>query len=121
MYKQDWMIIEGGHDLVDVLTAARDANISRNARGFDSEQLCALQVREAGQGVLGVELVESAYGWTVRYDSGLQNWGLLASARSGQLDGSLDDARRYALAWLAEDPKNRYAWRRKTEAERVGA
>jgi hypothetical protein len=60
-----------------------------------------------------VEVICSNYGHSVRYDSGLQNFGLLAGSRSGALDGTLEDAERYATAWVAEDPTRRYAWRRR--------
>ena len=114
MFKQDWMIIVAGEMLVDQLTAEQKARVQRNGAGFASEQLCELQRERARNGLLGVELVQSFYGWSVRYDSGLQNFGLLAGARSGTLDGTLEDAERCARAWVAQDPDRRYAWRRTT-------
>lgn len=113
MYKQDWMIIVCGEPLVDELTAEQERRVPRGCGGFKSEELCQLQRERSGRGLLGVELVKSNYGWSVRYDSGLQNFGLLAGARSGTLDGTLECAERYAIAWVAQDPTRRYAWRRK--------
>jgi hypothetical protein len=46
----------------------------------------------------------------VRYDSGLQNFALLA--RSCELGGTLEAAEAFARAWVAEDPERRYAWTR---------
>jgi len=108
MIKQDWMVIVAGEALVDQLTKETLALKSR-----ESETLCRLQINQAGRGILGVELVHSWYGYSVRYDSGLQDWGLLASSRHKQLDGTLEDAVRWATAWVAEDPNRRYAWYRK--------
>lgn len=113
MFKQDWMIIVAGEELVDALTAEQVARVPRGCGGFRSEELCNLQRDRASRGLLGVELVKSNYGWSVRYDSGLQNFGLLAGSRSGALDGSLEDAERYAKEWVSKDPTRRYAWRRK--------
>lgn len=113
MVKQDWMVIVAGEALVDEMTAKRKATIPHNGFGYDSEKLCELQRNEAARGIRGVEIVRSNYGHSVRYDSGLQNFGLLAGSKSGQLDGTLEDAIRYAKAWVAADPNRRYAWYRK--------
>jgi len=105
--------VVAGRDLLVQMEADRDRLVPKTAGGcYSSEELCALQRSEARRGILGVELVDSNYGWSVRYDSGLQNFGLLAGSRSGQLDGSLEDAERYAREWVACDPERRYAWRR---------
>lgn len=112
MIKQSWMTIVAGEALVDTMTAETKARCAWTGRGYASESLCALQRERSGRGILGVEIVRSNYGHTVRYDSGLQGWGILAGCRSGQLDGTLEDAERYAREWVARDPARRYAWRR---------
>ncbi len=112
MIKQDWMKIVAGEKLVDELTAARKAQVARTAAGYNSEDLCKLQVAEAGRGILGAEIVKSLYGCSVRYDSGLQNWGIIAGCRNGSLDGSYEAAVEYAKKWVAQDPTRRYAWHR---------
>jgi hypothetical protein len=118
MIKQDWMVIIAGNDLVEAMSAETKARCTHTGYGYASEQLCALQREQAGRGIIGVEVVCSMYGHSVRYDSGLQNFGLLAGSRNKELDGTLADAERYATEWVAKDPTRRYAWRRKTDAER---
>lgn len=106
------MVIVAGEALVDALTAETKAR-----RGNNDEDLCRLQREQASRGILGAEVVCSNYGHSVRYDSGLQNFGLLAGSRCGYLDGTLEHAERWAREWVAKDPARRYAWRRKTEEE----
>lgn len=118
MFKQDWMVIVAGEALVDALTAEQSARVPRGCGGFKSEELCLLQRERSGRGLLGAEIVVSIYGCSVRYDSGLQDFGLLASSRAKQVDGSMEDAVKWATKWVAQDPTRRYAWRRKTEDER---
>lgn len=77
---------------------------------FESEPLCRWQSECYQRGVRGVQIVKSIYGYSVRYDSGLANFGLLASSRQGELDGSFEDAVRYASEWCGQDPERRYAW-----------
>jgi hypothetical protein len=114
MIKQDWMVIVAGEALVDALTAETMALVPRNAGGYASESLVDLQRRRASNGIVGAEIVKSMYGHSVRYDSGLQNFGLLASSRAKQdLDGSLEAAEQWCRDWVARDPEHRYAWRRK--------
>lgn len=111
MLKQDWMVIVAGEPLVDAMTAEQKATVAFTGFGYDSEDLCALQRSRASKGIMGVELVRSIYGWSVRADSGLQDFALLAG--KGQLDGMLEDATRWAKAWVEQDPSKRYAWYRK--------
>jgi len=96
----------------------------RNVReAVEAEQATGLikaQETQAKRGILGAQLVRSMYGWSVRYDSGLQGWGLLASTRSGQLDGSFKAAVEWAENWQAQDPARRYAWASRREVERDG-
>jgi hypothetical protein len=115
MIKQDWMIIIAGEPLVDRMSEETKRRCEYRGGGYASDQLCALQCEQAGRGILGVELVKSIYGWSVRYDSGLQNFGLVArtKARGGELDGSLEAATAFATKWVASDPERRYAWMRK--------
>lgn len=113
MFKQDWMVIVAGEPLVDAMTAEQTARVPMGCGGFKSEQLCELQRERSSRGIEGAEIVKSNYGHSVRYDSGLQNFGLLASSRCRQVDGSLEDAIRWVNAWVAKDPTRRYAWYRK--------
>lgn len=113
MIKQDWMRIVAGEALVDQISAEQTARVPRNAYGFESEALCDLQRQQSARGILGCEVIQSSYGCSVRYDSGLQDFGLLAGSRSGPLDGSLADAERWAAEWVSKDPQRRYAWTRR--------
>jgi hypothetical protein len=102
------VLVVAGQDVASRLEAEKLANVPRSPRGFASDPLCALHVDQARRGFLGASLVKSFYGWSVRYDSGLQEWALIASSRAGQLDGSFAAAVRYARRWQAEDPERRY-------------
>jgi hypothetical protein len=113
MIKQDWMAIHAGAALVDALTEETKARCAHTGAGYASEALVVVQREQAARGIVGVELVKSNYGWSVRYDSGLQDFGIVASAQRGQVDGSWDSAVRFALDWVAQDPAKRYAWSRK--------
>jgi hypothetical protein len=112
MIKQDWMTIVAGEKLVDEMTAETKSRCEFTGYGYNSSQLCVLQREQAAKGIVGCEIVVSNYGCSVRYDSGLQNFGLLASARSKDVDGTLEDAIKFANAWVAKDPTKRYAWYR---------
>jgi hypothetical protein len=103
--------IVAGQELHTALLAEREARVPKGAGGYASEPLCQLQRERSSRGILGAEIVDTNYGWSVRYDSGLQNWGLLASSRVGTIDGSLEAAEAWAAAWVARDPQRRYAWR----------
>src|SRR5690349_3222105 len=47
-----------------------------NGRAFD-DALCAIQQRESRAGFLPFEIVRTMYGWSLRYASGLQKFGLI--------------------------------------------
>ena len=113
MIRQDWMTIVAGEELINAMEAEQRAIVPETGHGFASEQFCELQRKRAKRGLLGAEIVKSLYGYSVRYDSGLQEWGLLASSKSRQLDGSFEAAAEWAKAWVAQDPERRYAWARK--------
>ena len=103
-----------GLALVDALEAEKKARVPFTGHGYESEALCRIQREHSARGIIGAEVVCSNYGHSVRYDSGLQNFGLLASSKHGQLDGTLDAADAWVKQWVAQDPTRRYAWRRKT-------
>ena len=77
---------------------------------YASEALCAWQVQEHRNGIRAAQIVQSNYGYSVRHASGLDNFGLIASARARQLDGTLEAAIGAAKAWCAVDPSRRYAY-----------
>lgn len=94
----------------------REREVPRSERRPDcyaSEPLCAFQSREYfDRGIRGAELVKSAYGWTVRSDIGFDNFAILAGVRQGTLDGTREDAERFAREWQAQDATRRYVWDR---------
>lgn len=111
-----FMNVFAGAELYESLAAERKALVdaARAKQVFRTDDtLCGVQEAQARRGILGVNLVESIYGWTVRYDSGLQNFSILAGARRGDVNGSYEDAERFAREWVAQDPARRYAWVRK--------
>lgn len=103
------MNIIAGHRLYADLQAEKGRLVRKTANGYDSEALCKLQQNQAGRGILGAQIVLSNYGYSVRYDSGLQGWGILRPAR-GQADASREAAIAFCQAWVAQDPGGRYAW-----------
>lgn len=102
-----WIVIAGA-ELKAELSAEIEARVPVRFGYRESEALCAVQREQARRGILAAELVESVYGWSVRYASGVQNFGLLASSRRGQVDGSRADAEAWARRWVAQDPGRRY-------------
>jgi hypothetical protein len=111
------MIFVSGKEVWDALVAEKEATVPHSTipgreSCFQSEPLCHLQVKQHQAGFIGVELVESIHGWSVRYDTGLRGFGLIASSRYGEVDGTLAAAERFAAGWVAQDPDHRYAWTR---------
>ena len=100
------------------VAAALEAEREQLPRGaypgtFSSEPLCAWQREVHFRGFRDVELCQSIYGWSVRSGSGLDNFALLASVkRYGNVDGTYEDAVRWATEWCAVHPDRRYAWTR---------
>lgn len=106
-----------GQEVHAKLMAEREQNVPHSTkpgmeRYFESSPLCAWQSEVFSRGYRGAELVKSIYGWSVRSDSGMDNFCLLASSRQGQLDGSYEDAVRYAKEWAEQDSARRYVWNR---------
>lgn len=108
MIKQAWMTIIAGEELVNAMEAEQKAKVEFTGFGYDSEQLCVLQGEQSRRGIIGVEIVCSMYGHSVRYDSGLANFGLVRSGKGV----SLENAEQWCRDWVAQDPTKRYAWRR---------
>lgn len=106
----DKFIVVAGRELIAALDAEKKARCAHTGAGYNSDQLCTVQSEHAGRGILGAEVVCSRRGHSVRYDSGLQEFGLLA--RSQELGGTLEAAEAWVCNWVAQDPARRYAWRR---------
>jgi hypothetical protein len=97
-------------ELSNRLQAEKEVKVSRSTPGgyFRSEELCEWQREVGRRGIIEAELVNSMYGWSVRYASGIHNFGLLAGARCRQVDGTREDAERWARNWVAQDPTRRF-------------
>jgi hypothetical protein len=95
-----------GEDLWNDLQVEKIQKVSRNAAGyFNSRELIPLQSEWSRRGILGSELVESGTrGWTLRYDSGIQNWGLIG------LDMTKTEVIEFAIKWVSADPTRRYSY-----------
>lgn len=106
----DKFIVIAGNELIISLDAEKKARCTWTGYGYNSDQLCQVQSDHSARGIEGAEVVPSIYGHSVRYDSGLQNFGLLA--RSQELGGTLEGAETWVRDWCARAPQRRYAWRR---------
>jgi len=105
------MNIVAGQELYAQLQAEKAARVSKTPNGYDSETLCKLQQSQAGRGIVGAQIVDSLYGFSVRYDSGLQNWGLLRATRGLPKEQTTREAAiAFCEEWVARDPSHRYAW-----------
>ena len=90
----------------------RDAPRRAGLRGSCNDAPLALaQIRTQeilhAQGYRKAELVQSLFGWGVRATSGLDGFVWLASCRRGDVDGTHEDALRWAKDWVAGDPDHR--------------
>lgn len=92
---------------------AHDAEMRRRVDA--GENICNVQVDQAGRGRLSAHLVLSIHGWTVRYASGLQNFGILH--KSGSFDPS--DAMYWGCTWVSTDPDNRELYVAKSDVDRA--
>ncbi len=88
---------------------------------FQSEPLCDFQRDISKMGFIGATFCKSIYGWSLRYDSGLQDFGLIYSARCKEVDGTYEDCLRMAHKWQAEDPEHRYVTTRESEYTQLAA
>lgn len=103
----EWFTVIAGQTVVDAIGARRPTGTEPD------RELCRRQEQEHSEGFEGVEVGPSMYGWSVRYDSGLNGFNLVASSRYGSLDGTRADAIRFATEWVSKNPARRYAWIRK--------
>lgn len=110
------MIFIAGQELYEAMQAERAAIIEASGVPYGqgrSEVLCRVQQQQAGRGLVGAQIVRSIYGYSVRYDSGLQDWGLLHRAASSR-DPSFAAALDFCRQWAAQDPAHRYAYHTET-------
>ena len=94
-----------GEETWNKLQAEKIMKVRKSERGYNSRELIILQGEWSSRGVLGAELVQSMHrNWTLRYDSGIQNWGIIAA------DMTKGEVIEYAIAWVAMDPSHRYVY-----------
>lgn len=77
-----------------------DAEMARRVAA--GENLCALQIEFHGRGRCEAEVVKTLNGWSVRYASGLNNFGLLF--RGCQ---TYEEAVAKGTAWVEQTPDHR--------------
>lgn len=77
--------------------------------------LVSLQESQAARGRLSAHLIRSMYGWTVRYASGLQNFGLLHSSKSSDIRKAVE----FGVEWANQDPQNREFYVSNIEIEKA--
>jgi hypothetical protein len=91
---------------------AADQNVAIN--------LPELQEEQHYRGRRSVEVLKSAYGWTVRWASGLKNFQLVAgSHHNAHWPGTYAAAAAWGINWADEDPQNRECFVRKADAEEI--
>lgn len=104
-------IVVAGQAVADFVAKVKRDRVMpsrHNPKLFDSESLCAFQQHVADAGYLEAEIVNSAYGFSLRYASGLQDWSIIRSSRNREVDGTYEDAVRAAARWQAQDPQRRW-------------
>jgi hypothetical protein len=72
----------------------------------NSEQIVQQQIARHHAGFVEMEIVESFYGFSVRYASGLNDFAIIRPARWSK-DPSHEAAVAFCEAWAANDPKHR--------------
>lgn len=75
---------------------------------LDSASLCRHQVSASSLGFTEAEIVRSNYGFSLRYASGLCNFGLIRSARNREVDGTFEGALAAAEEWVSQNPTRRW-------------
>lgn len=106
-------VVVAGHSVANLIDDLRSKMVrpSTHTPGtFDSKTLCDFQrlISTNGFGFVEAEIVASNYGYSLRFASGLQNFGLIRSSRNGEVDGSYAGALVAAEKWQAQEPTKRY-------------
>lgn len=99
--RDNWCVLVGA-EVEAALYADKVARVARSAfyaDFFESESLCTWQSEMHARGYCAVVLTKSVLGWSVRYRSGLDGFGVLAGVRDGTLTGTFLDALAYARQW----------------------
>lgn len=105
------LTVIAGAELLAQLQIEKDQKVAKSkfVEGcYASDSLVPWQQEISRRGILGAEIVKTIYGYSLRYDSGLQNFGII----TGRI-GTLEQAENIAREWIAREPAKRYAWIRK--------
>jgi hypothetical protein len=111
-----------------ILLAGRPENWDEQVRQHPSRaaeqnvrvNLPELQEDQHDRGRRSIEVVKSAYGWTVRFASGLDNSQFVIGSRDAALwPGTYAAAAAWGISWANEDPENRECLVRKADAEEI--
>ena len=94
-----------GQEVWERETARIAATVPSTGLGYNSEALCRAQI---ASDVTAAHIVKTIYGHSLRYASGLQNFGIIARFPPGE--PSLQQALDYARTWQAADPTRRYVY-----------
>jgi hypothetical protein len=82
------------------------------------ESLPNVQINQHGRGRCSIQLVETIYGWSIRYASGLNGFGILWGSRMAGRKVTRDEAIEWGKRWVAEDPGHREFFAYKTDMEK---
>lgn len=109
---EDFFLIAGNPQKWDDEIRSRVKPSHEQPGCFESEALCAVQLHQHDRGRRSIRLHKTSSGWSVRYASGLNNFGLLFS-------GTKDHCIREGVSWVEEDPNNREFFAHKTDVPEV--
>lgn len=107
-------VIFAGEDVARFVyeDAQRRATPGNRPGTLESESLVRIQRERAQLGFLGARLHATIHGWSVRYDSGLQDFGILHRATG------YEAAIAWGQDWVMRDPSRRYFYASVSEVER---
>jgi hypothetical protein len=77
------------------------ASVPKVGNYYESNALVALQERQSRAGYLPAKLIKSNFGWSIRYASGLQDFGVLLAPR-GRM--TLAEVIAWGKQWVAASP-----------------
>jgi len=86
-------------------------------RVAQGESLPNVQIDQHSRGRCAIELVETIYGYSIRYASGLDNWGILFGSRMAGRPIHRAEAIEWGKQWVARDPEKREFFTRKSDKE----
>ncbi len=101
-------IVIAGNDAYLRYSQLRDVQVSKTKNRLGSEALPKAQIMLSQIGFIEAEIVASVYGYSLRYASGIYNWGIIYSNRNGHSDEQLEHVRKQAVEWVNQSLQNRF-------------